>query len=113
MGLDCVAEGVLAIDLKFILKKCQYKVESVCSCFSVSRHYDKKAAEGAQYLRELEKGKYEKEGDVYVEHEAVVNKQDATQRAKEVFLVSSKRVVYITYHQVLGNWAVEWEFLYK
>jgi len=79
----------------------------------VVRHYDKKAAEGAQYLRELEKGKYEKEGDVYVEHEAVVNKQDATQRAKEVFLVSSKRVVYITYHQVLGNWAVEWEFLYK
>ena len=55
----------------------------------VVRHYNLKAAEGAQYLRELEKGKYTDAGDVYVDHEVV---RDAV----EVFLISNKRVMYIT-----------------
>ena len=57
-------------------------------------------------MRELDKGKYADAGDIYVDHEVVRD-------GFEVFLVSNKRVMYIAYHQVLGNWSVEWEFLHK
>ena len=80
---------------------------SLLFLLQVVRHYDLKSAEGAQYLRELEKGKYADDyGDVYVDHEVV---RDGV----EVFLVSNKRVMYIVYHHVLGNWSVDWEFLHK
>ena len=57
----------------------------------VVRHYNRKSAEGAQYLRELEKGKYA-DSDTYVAHEEII-------KGSEVFIVSNKRVMYMAYQQ--------------
>ena len=73
----------------------------------VVRYYDFKEAEGAQYLRELEKGKYA-HSDTYVIHEYEHNLGAADK--KSVLLVSNKRVLFITYSQVLGTWSISWEF---
>ena len=63
-----------------------------------------KEAQGSQYLREVEKGKYS-QTDVYIGHENIV----AADR-KSVLLLSNKRVLFIAYNQMLGNWGIDWEF---
>ena len=72
----------------------------------VVRYFDLKSANGSKYLRELEKGKYA-ETDLYVAHEVI----EAADRS--VFLVSNKRLLYIVYQPVLGQWAVDWEFTFS
>ena len=70
----------------------------------VVRYYNFKEAEGAQYLREIEKGKYA-QSDTYVTHERIT----AADR-KSVLLVSNKRLLFIVYNQTMGIWSVDWEF---
>lgn len=69
------------------------------------RYYNLKEAEGCKFLRELEKGKYA-ESDAYVTHEVVPADRPS------LILVSSKRILFMTYQSVLGNWALDWEYLY-
>ena len=70
----------------------------------VVRYYDLKEAQGSQYLRELEKGRYA-QSDTYVTHEEV-----AAADKPSVLLVSNKRILFIVYSQVLGTWSIDWEF---
>ena len=70
----------------------------------VVRYYNFKEAEGAQYLRELEKGKYAY-SDIYITHETIT----AADR-KSVLLVSNKRILFIVYTQMMGNWSIDWEY---
>lgn len=69
----------------------------------VVRNYNIKEAVGWKYLRELDKGKYVLT-DTYVTHEVVPVDHQA------VILVSNKRILFITYQNVLGNWALDWEY---
>lgn len=73
----------------------------------VVRYYNLREATGHKYLSYLDKGRYAHSGDVYVAHEIV---QGADKES--VILVTSKRIVFIVYQQVLGNWTSEWEFSY-
>jgi vacuolar protein sorting-associated protein 13A/C len=68
------------------------------------RYYNTKDAEGSQYLRELEKGKYA-QTDTYITHEKIT----AADR-KSVLLVSNKRLLFIVYNQMMGIWSIDWEF---
>ena len=70
----------------------------------VVRYYNLKEAQGSQYLREVEKGKYS-QTDVYIGHENIL----AADR-KSVLLLSNKRVLFIAYNQMLGNWGIDWEY---
>ena len=70
----------------------------------IVRYYNLKEAEGAQYLRELEKGKYA-QSDTYITHEKIT----AADR-KSVLLVSNKRLLFIVYNQMMGIWSIDWEF---
>jgi len=70
----------------------------------VVRYYNKKDAQGAQNLREVEKGKYS-QTDVYIAHENIT----ASDR-KSVLLLSNKRVLFIVYNQAFGSWGVDWEY---
>jgi len=67
----------------------------------IVRNYDLKEAQGWKFLRELDKGKYAKT-DIYVTHEQVV--------PDTVFLVSNKRILFMSYQSVLGNWTMDWEY---
>ena len=67
----------------------------------VVRYYNWKEAQGFQYLREVEKGKYS-QSDIYIGHENIL----AADR-KSVLLLSNKRVLFIVYNQMLGNWAID------
>ena len=69
----------------------------------VVRYYNFKEAEGAQYLRELEKGKYK--DDTYITHEKIT----AADR-KSVLLLSNKQIFFIVYNQMMGNWSIEWDY---
>ena len=69
----------------------------------VVRYYNFKEAQGSQYLRELEKGKYKE--DTYITHEKIT----AADR-KSVLLLSNKQIFFIVYNQMMGNWSIEWEY---
>ncbi len=69
----------------------------------VVRNFNLKEAEGFRILRELEKGRYA-DTDAYVTHEPIDIERNS------VFMVTSKRVLYATYNQILGTWNVDWEF---
>ena len=71
----------------------------------VVRNYNKRHADGWKYLRELEKGKYA-DSDLYVTHELIQSDRPS------VLLVSSKRILFMSYQSVLGNWTMDWEYLY-
>ena len=88
---------------------------TICLCYrfrpprffhqdGVVRYYNKKDAQGAQNLREVEKGKYS-QTDVYIAHENIT----AADR-KSVLLLSNKRVLFIVYNQAFGSWGVDWEY---
>ena len=71
----------------------------------VVRNYNLKEATGNRIFRATEKGKYVRLGDSYVTH------TDINAASKQsVFLVTSKRVLFVVYSQVLGSWSVDWEF---
>ena len=71
----------------------------------IVRNYNLKEAQGWKYLRELDKGKYAKT-DIYVAHENVAAD------APSVLMVSNKRILFMSYQSVLGNWTTAWEFVY-
>ena len=68
------------------------------------RYYNFKEAQGSQFLREVEKGKYS-QSDIYVTHEKIL----AADR-NSALLLSNKRVLFIVYNQMLGNWGIDWEY---
>lgn len=68
----------------------------------VIRYYDQKEAQGAKILQQLAKGIYAAE-DTYMLHEFTIAQ-------KEVFLLTNKRLLYLTYNNVMGSWSVDWEF---
>ena len=72
----------------------------------VVRNYNKRHADGCKYLRELEKGKYA-DSDLYVTHQ-LIDKSDRP----SVLLVSNRRILFMSYQSVLGNWTTDWEYLY-
>ena len=67
------------------------------------RYYDKREAEGAKIVRQMDKGRVA--SDIYLLHEVIFP-------AKEVFLLTNKRAVYAVANSVLGGWSSEWEYLY-
>ena len=69
----------------------------------VVRNYNLAEATGNRILKELEKGRYA-DSDVYVTH------SDIEADRNSVFLVTSRRVMFVVYSQVLGSWSVDWEF---
>ena len=69
----------------------------------VVRYYDKREAEGAKIVRQMDKGRVA--SDIYLLHEVIFP-------AKEVFLLTNKRAVYAVANSVLGGWSSEWEYLY-
>ena len=71
----------------------------------VVRNYNGHKARGWKFLRELEKGKYA-DSDQYVTHELIPADRDS------VLLVSNRRVLFMSYQSVLGNWTMDWEYLY-
>ena len=73
------------------------KTDGIVEC------YNQKEAEGWKYLRELDKGKYAK-SDIYETHEMVSE--------TEVLLISNKRILFISYQSVLGNWTTDWSYEY-
>ncbi len=72
----------------------------------VVRNYNLAEATGNRILKELEKGRYA-DTDVYVTH------SDIDADRSSVFLVTSRRVLFVVYSQVLGTWSVDWEFEYS
>ena len=72
----------------------------------VVRNYNKRHADGCKYLRELEKGKYA-DSDSYVTHELIQSDRPS------VLLVSNRRILFMSYQSVLGNWTTDWEYEYK
>ena len=70
----------------------------------VVRYYNFKESEGAQYLREVEKGKYAW-SDTYITH-AKISAADRN----SVLLVSNKRLLFIVYNQMMGIWNIDWEY---
>ena len=70
----------------------------------VVRYYNFKEAQGAQYLRELEKGKYA-HTDTYITHEKITAADK-----KSVLLLSNKQIFFIVYNQMMGNWSNEWSY---
>ena len=72
----------------------------------VVRNYNGRKADGWKFLRELEKGKYA-DSDQYVTHELIPADRES------VLLVSSKRILFMSYQSVLGNWTLDWEYLYE
>ncbi len=73
----------------------------------VVRNYNLAEATGNRVLLDVEKGRYA-ESDAYVAHVEI----DTSSPASSVFLVTSKRVLFAVYNQVLGTWSVDWEFEY-
>lgn len=71
----------------------------------VIRYYDMKEAQGAKILQQLAKGIYALE-DIYMLHEFTIAQ-------KEVFLLTNKRLLYLTYNNVMGSWSVDWEFEFQ
>ena len=59
---------------------------------------------GWKFLRELEKGKYA-DSDTYVTHEIIPLEQ------RQVLLISNRRVLYMTFQNVMGTWTVDWEYM--
>lgn len=73
----------------------------------VVRNYNLNEANGNKIMNDLEKGRYA-ESDNYVIHEII-----QTTDKPSVFLVTSKRVLYVVFNQVLGSWSIDWEYLYN
>ena len=71
----------------------------------VVRYYNLREAAGSKYLRDLDKGRYA-ETDLYIAHEIIPADRQS------VLLVSNKRILFISYNQVLGSWTVDWEYSY-
>jgi len=69
----------------------------------VVRYYDRREAEGAKIVRQMDKGRVA--ADIYLLHEVIFPD-------KEVFLLTNKRAVYAVANSVLGGWSSEWEYLY-
>ena len=67
------------------------------------RYYDRREAEGAKIVRQMDKGRVA--SDIYLLHEVIFP-------GKEVFLLTNKRAVYAVSNSVLGGWSSEWEYLY-
>merc|ERR1712029_1098466 len=67
----------------------------------VVRNYNKRHADGCKYLRELERGKYA-DSDSYVTHELIQSDRPS------VLLVSNRRILFMSYQSVLGNWTTDW-----
>ena len=67
------------------------------------RYYDRREAEGAKIVRQMDKGRVAT--DIYLLHEVIFP-------GKEVFLLTNKRAVYAVANSVLGGWSSEWEYLY-
>ena len=68
------------------------------------RYYDRREAEGAKIVRQMDKGRVAT--DIYLLHEVIFPN-------KEVFLLTNKRAVYAVANSVLGGWSSEWEYLYQ
>lgn len=69
----------------------------------VVRNYNLKEATGNKILMELDKGKYA-ESDSYIAHEEIVA------RTPTAFMVTTNRVLYVYYNQMMGHWVTEWVF---
>ncbi len=69
----------------------------------IVRNYNLAEATGNRILKEVEKGRYA-DSDVYVTH------ADIEADTKSIFMVTSRRVLFIVYSQVLGTWSMDWEF---
>jgi len=69
----------------------------------VVRYYDKKEAIGARLVRQVDKGRVAQE--IYMLHENIIDN-------REIFLLTHKRVIYMTSNTVMGGWSSEWEYEY-
>ncbi|TRY69082.1 hypothetical protein TCAL_09656 [Tigriopus californicus] len=69
----------------------------------VVRNYNLKEATGNKILMELDKGRYAA-SDHYIAHEEIVS------RTPTAFLVTTNRVLYVYYNQMMGHWVTEWFF---
>lgn len=70
------------------------------------RPYVRIQAEGNKLLQELEKGRYSTT-DVYVHHLAIVP------GAKDILMLTDKRVMYIVHSDIFGGWQVEWDYTWE
>ena len=71
----------------------------------VVRNFNLQEALGSKILNNLEKGRYS-ESDNYVAH------FDITADRPSVLLISSRRILFVTYAQMMGTWTIDWEFEY-
>ncbi|GLH16637.1 Vacuolar protein sorting-associated protein 13A [Gryllus bimaculatus] len=63
-------------------------------------------AQGNKLLAELEKGRYSST-DVYMFHMGIVV------GAKDVLLLTDKRIMYVVHNDVFGGWQVDWEYTWE
>ena len=72
----------------------------------IVRNYNLKESTGNRILKAVDKGKYA-DSDVYVTHSDIeADKQSA-------IIITSKRILFVVYNQMLGNWTIDFEFAYN